>query len=100
MKPRPEQRGITRRRRSVVPPRGSRPWPAWMRITRTGWECAHPHHPEVPDSVEGLSERMVVGSALAHLDRWHPGWKIRCRRCGRRQWNDQESSYCYECRPQ
>src|SRR5690606_28638527 len=71
-----------------------------MLITRTGWESAHPHHPEVPDSVEGLSERKVVGSGLADLDRWHPGWKIRCRQRRRQQWNDQVSAYCHDCRPQ
>lgn len=79
--------------------RGSNPLPDWFELHLSGWICNHPDHG--PDDVVeelGHSPNLAPGYALEHLDEHHRGWRIRCVRCGRPQWNLVESTRCFDCR--
>lgn len=84
-----------------APPAPSIPSPAfppWLGFHATGWMCAHPHGPDDVDEELGHPEHLIHSYAIAHLDECHPGWRRRCTRCGRPQWNAEGRPTCFECR--
>lgn len=83
-----------------IPDRGSGVTPSWFEFRENGWSCEYPHpDPNAACGVGRLPASRVASSALYHLNRFHPGWKLPCRSCGRPQWNADGSLRCFGCRP-